>query len=412
MITYLSRLTAERDSLTEMATTLAETATTEDRDLTDTERGSLAQWQTRCAEIDGQLTEYNAQAESARAYARLRSEIDNREDEAAPPTGSRALATRQANTPALVDWGDAFVGSEAFRDYPGSGTSRRVEVPFDLEQRAAITLGDQPAGALRPFVYTPANYTYQSPLLDVVGKVTTSANAVQWLQWTPNPQAAASVVAEGELKPEATMDEDLVSASLETYAHWKAISRQALEDVPQIRSIIEGRLRQGIVVALETAVATALNAAPIPPVTGSAAGGDNLLGMIREGMATVQAAGYGAANAVLLNPADWAGIDVAIMGGTLGGPTVNNGFWGLRPIAVPSVPAGTAYVGNFATAVQLFTRSTADVFMTDSHADYFVRNLLLLLAEIRAKATVPDPQAAAKCTVGAVAAAASPSGGK
>ena len=41
----------------------------------------------------------------------------------------------------------------------------------------------------------------------------------------------------------------------------------------------------------------------------------------------------------------------------------------------------------------------AEVFMTDSHDDYFVRNLLLLLAETRALATVPDPAAIAECTV-------------
>jgi HK97 family phage major capsid protein len=405
MITYLSRLTSERDSLTEAATELAEKATREERDLTATEQDSLRSWQTRCAEIDGQLTEYNAQAESARAYARLRDEISTHDE---PVT----LATRERPSSALETrgWGELFVESEAFRDYPGAGTSRRVEVPFLLEERAAIMISSQPAGALPPYVYSPAAYTYSSPLLDVVGKVTTSANAVQWLQWTPNPQAAAPIVAEGDLKTEAPFNEELASDTLDTYAHWKAISRQALEDVPQIRSIVEGRLRTGIVVALETAIATALNAAPIPPVTGSAAGGDTLLSSIRVGVATVQAAGYGSPNAVLLNPADWAALDIATIGNA-GGASGQSGFWGMRAVAVPSVPEGTAYVGNFATAVQLFTRGSVDVFMTDSHADYFVRNLLLLLAEIRALAAVPDPAAAAKCTVGVVTAAA-PSAGR
>jgi HK97 family phage major capsid protein len=390
MITYLSRLTSERDSLTESATTLAETAAREERDLTSTEQDSLRSWQTRCAEIDGQLTEYNAQAESARAYSRLREELSTRDEET--PTPTRPARTSSALE--LRGWGDLFVESEAFENYPGSGTSRRVTVPFELEERAAITLGGQPAGLLPPYNYTPAAYTYQSALLDVVGKVTTSANAVQWLQWSPNPPDAAPIVAEGDLKPEAAFTETLASDSLDTYAHWKAISRQALEDRPQIRSLVEGRLRTGIVVALEDAIATSLNAAPIPPVMG-----EGLLQSIRSGVATVQSAGYGAPNAVLLNPADWAALDLQTVGNA-GGTPMQSGFWGLRAVAVPSVPEGTAYVGNFGTAVQLFTRGTVDVFMTDSHADYFVRNLLLLLAEIRALATVPDPQAAAKCTVG------------
>ena len=41
------------------------------------------------------------------------------------------------------------------------------------------------------------------------------------------------------------------SVTLVTWAHWKEITRQALEDIPQIRSIVEGRLRQGLVGAIE-----------------------------------------------------------------------------------------------------------------------------------------------------------------
>jgi HK97 family phage major capsid protein len=386
MHTYLTRLTTERDSLTQAATELAERAASDERDLSSTEADSMRAWQTRCAEIDTQLTEYSAQAESARAYATLRNVIDQPADDQQAPRPA-GMQTREAQ-----GWGDLFVASDAFRDYPGAGTSRRLELPFDLETRAAISLAGTP-GVVPPYVYTPAAYQYASPLLDVVGKVQTNANSVQWVQWAPNPQAAASVVAEEAVKPEATMTPTVVPGTLETVAHWKGITRQALEDIPQIRSTVEGRLRQGLVVALEGMVSTALGAATIPGVSGP-----TLLASIRSGVATVQAAGYGNPNAVLLNPEDWAGLDVATIGNA-GGASGQSAFWGMQAVAVPSVPAGTAYVGNFQTAVQLFTRSAAEVFMTDSHADYFVRNVILLLAEIRALATVPDPAAAAECTV-------------
>src|SRR4029077_13358467 len=125
-------------------------------------------------------------------------------------------------------------------------------------------------------------YQYASPLLDVVGKVTTNANSVQWVQWAPNPQAAASVVAEEALKPEAAMTPTVVPGTLETYAHWKGITRQALEDVPQIRSTVENRLRQGLVVALEGAVSAALTAATLPTATVPLGG--TLLEAIRVGV--------------------------------------------------------------------------------------------------------------------------------
>lgn len=387
MLKQLERLTAERDSLTAAATSLADKAAGEDRDLTPAERASLAEWSTRCATIDADLVAYNADAESTRAYAKLRDQL------AAQPD----LQTRQADGPnPAAGWGELFVQSPEFADYPGAGTSRRVSVPFDLETRAAIMVSNAPAGSIPPFTYQAAQYAYPSPLLEVVGKVTTSSQAVQWVTWAPNPQAAAPVVPEGELKPEAVMTPTIVADTLDTYAHHKAISRQALEDIPQIRSTVENRLRQGITVALEEAVTAALLAAPIPASTVPLGG--SLLEAIRAGVATVQSAGYGNPNAVLLNPADWADLDVATVGNA-GGASGQAGFWGMRAVAVPALPAGTAYVGNFQTAVQLFTRASAEVFMTDSHADYFLRNLLLLLAEIRALATVPDPAAAAECSV-------------
>jgi hypothetical protein len=386
MLKQLSRLTAERDSLTLTATNLADKAADENRDLTPAERATLTELSTRCAAIDADLVAFNTEAENERAYGALRGKLAQAAD----------LETRAAPPAAPAGWGDLFVTSDAFRDYPGAGPSRRVEVPFDLEERAAILIGNMPAGSLPPYTYTPASYAYPSPLLDVVGKVTTASAAVQWVTWAPNPQAAAPIVPEGELKPEAVMTPTIVNDTLDTYAHHKMISRQALEDVPQIRSTVEGRLRQGITVALEDAVTDALLAAPIPAATVPLGG--ELLDAIRIGVATVQSAGYGNPNAVLLNPMDWAALDSATVGNA-GGASGQSGFWGMRAVAVPALPAGTSYVGNFQTAVQLFTRATAEVFMSDSHGDNFLRNILTILAEIRALATVPDPAAAAKCSV-------------
>jgi HK97 family phage major capsid protein len=408
MLTYLRRLTDERDSLTQSATDLADHAATDERDLTDTERSSLTAWQTRCAEIDAQLTEYNAQAESQRAYARLRDTLHDHDDDAEPRRPAGRVQQRQADT--ARGWGDSFIESDAFKGYVGAGSSARVEVAGVYEERAAvldrlqtrapIDTGD---GIAVPYIYTPPTPNFPTPLLSVCGHVTVANNSVSWVQWTPQPPPAAGVVVEGALKPEMTMTATPTSDTLETIAHWKEITRQALEDIPQIRATVETRLRAGIFRKLEADIAVALAAAPIPPVTsGSAAAGDTLLAAIRVGLAEVETNGY-TPNAVLLNPADAADIDLAIMAGTLLGPTQTAGVWGLRVVGVSGLPAGTAYVGDFAQAVTVFDRGTTAVYLSDSHADNFIRNVLLLLAEIRALATVPEPQAAAKCSVGALA---------
>lgn len=390
MLTYLKRLTDERDSLTESATSLATRAAEEERDLSDTERQSMASWQQRCAEIDTQLTEYNTQLESQRAYANLRAQLDEdrTETRSVSPSSSTSIETRS--------WGDLFVESDAFSNYNGAGSSARVEVPGLFEQRAAITSALPAPWVTPPYVYSPASYNESTPLLDVIGHVTTSSNAVEWIQWGPNPMGAATVVPEGELKPEATITPVAHADSLDTYAHWKGITRQALEDIPQIRSIVESRLRAGLYRALENAAVAALAAdTTIPDVTDP-----DLLTGLRIGMGTVQANGYGQPNAVLLNPADWAALDVSVAVMSNSAATSQAGFWGLRPIALPDIPRGTAYVGDFSTAVQMFDKGSASVFMSDSHADNFVRNILLVLAEMRALVTIPDPFAAAKVIVG------------
>ena len=85
MITYLQRPAAERDSLSKAATDTTKKATTEERDLTDTEQSSLKAWEERCAEIDRQLKDYGDQAESQRAYARLRDQISTPDAPTRPP---------------------------------------------------------------------------------------------------------------------------------------------------------------------------------------------------------------------------------------------------------------------------------------------------------------------------------------
>ena len=119
---------------------------------------------------------------------------------------------------------------------------------------------------------------------------------------------------------------------------------------------------------------------------------------IRLGLATVQAPGYGTPATVVLNPADLAAIDISIMGSTMSGPQLNNSVWGLNFIPSSGVAVGTAYVGDLGAAVQLFRRANASIFLTDSHGEFFVSNIVLILAEIRASVAVSEPAALVEVT--------------
>lgn len=382
MITYLQRLTNERDQLTVSATDLAERAAKEDRDLTDTEAESLKSWQTRCGQIDAQLTEYNGTVESQRAYARLRNELDQPEPEL-QHRGSQQLETRSL--------GAQFVESPSFQSYTGHGQSERFEVAdyMGFEARAAITTANL---AIPHFVLPPVVPVTSAPLLEVSGHVMVSSGVVDWVEMGGDPTAA--VVAEGAAKPEATITATAKTSSLDTIAHWVQITRQALDDATYIQSVIEGKLRRGLLNKAEGDMAAAIDAS-----TGvQTATSTDMLAAIRIGLGKVESAGY-RPNAVALNPADFAELDVAVMASTVSGPIQQQSFWGMRAVAAAAIPVGKAYVGDFQTGATLFDRGVTSVFVSDSHASLFISNILVILAEARLKSAVTEPLALCECTV-------------
>lgn len=385
MLTYLRRLVDERTSLTEQITRLADTAAGEDRELTDTEKKTLDGMQTRCAEIDPQLEQYNAQLESTRAFAELTSRLETmreREPETRTPSPGRQLE--------YTSWGQQFVESDQFRNYNGHGQSGRFSIEGFLEMRAAITTTQL---AIPHMTWAPVEYQTRAPLLEVCGHVMTSAGVVDWIELGGDPVAA--VVAEGAAKPEAAVTATPKSAALDTLAHWVQITRQALDDAPYIKSILEGKLRRGLLNKAEADMAAAIDASTAVQSSVSAV---SLLAAIRGGIGKVEAAGFNP-NAVALNPADYAQLDVDVMGTTGGtGPSRQATFWGLTPVSAAAIPAGKAYVGDFAVGATLFDRGVTNVFLSDSHASLFISNILVILAEARLKSAVTDPLALCECT--------------
>src|SRR5262245_21091051 len=254
MLEYLRRLTAERTTLTETATRTADDAAAKNRDLTEVEATSLANLQARCAEIDAQLTQYDDQLESQRAYAALLERIDaGTAVDTRTPSSSSSSRTTAPDPPS--SWGAVFVESDAFRAYPGHGQSGVVELANFLELRAPILSTSLP---MPHFVLPPVAYQTRAPLLEVCGRVTVSSGVVDWVEIGGDPVAA--VVAEGAVKPEAAFAATPKTAALDTIAHWVQITRQALDDAPYIQSLIEQKLRRGLLNKAEADMAAAIDA--------------------------------------------------------------------------------------------------------------------------------------------------------
>jgi len=379
MLTYLRRLVDERTSLTEIQTRMADAAATESRELSEQERTEISRMQTRCAELDQQISEHNGQLESQRAYAGLLERIEHNQ----PQVPAQRTIGQQLET---TSPGEAFTESEQFRAYQGHGTSGRVQIADYLELRAAITTANL---AIPHFIAAPVEQTFTSVLLGMVSVVRVSAGVVDWVEIGPDPTAA--VVAEGAAKPEATVTFTPKTSSLDTIAHWISITRQALDDASYIRSLLEGKLRRGLLKKVEADLAALIIAITTPTAVNA-----SLSTAIRMAVGTVEANGY-SPNAVLLNPADMASLDVAAAGAPGGTPAQRTlSYWGLTPVPYAAVPAGTSYVGDFREGATYFDRGVSDVFLSDSHQDLFIKNTLVILAETRGKSAITEPLAFCK----------------
>lgn len=385
MLTYLRRLVDERTSLTEIATRMADTAANEDRDLNEAERAELTRMETRCAELDAQIVAHNGQVESARAYATLVERIEANTTGGHVPEQRNGFDRGPTETTSPTQ---AFVESAEFRTYGGHGTSGRVGLENYLEFRAAITTANL---SIPHYVHTPVEQTFSPILTPLVNVVRVSSGVVDWVVIGADPTAA--VVAEGAAKPEAAATFTPATSSLDTIAHWYQITRQALDDASYIRSLLEGKLRRGLLKKVDADLLAAIAAAAV-----SGGVDADLSKAIRKGIGYVEGNGY-TPNGIILNPADYVTIDVAAAALPGGSPvTRTRTYWGLPVVPHAGVTAGTAYVGDFAEAVTLFDRGVTDVFMTDSHASLFISNILVILAEARVKSAVTEPAGMCKVT--------------
>jgi HK97 family phage major capsid protein len=64
-------------------------------------------------------------------------------------------------------------------------------------------------------------------------------------------------------------------------------------------------------------------------------------------------------------------------------PPTRRILWGLPVVITSRIAAGTALVGAFKTAAQLFRHGGVRVDISNSHSDYFIKNKLAIRAEER-----------------------------
>lgn len=249
----------------------------------------------------------------------------------------------------------------------------------------------------------------QLSILDLLPTGTMSENTLPYTQESGSFDTAAET-GEGTLKPEGALvltDQEAIAA---TIAHWMKVRKQALADSEALRSIMDARLRYGVLRRLEAQVVNGsgsgvnmrgiLNTSGIGAVTFTS--GALITDQVLRGITTVLL-GNARPTGIILNPIDWQTALLAKATGDghyfSGGPfqVTPEMLWGVPLVPSPVIAAGTCLVGDFDIGAQLLIREGVNVLLSDSDQDDFVNNRVTMLAEMRA--ALPVFQPTAFCTV-------------
>lgn len=430
-------MTVKTEELTEelkhhlvAAREIAAKAEAEDRDFTDAERTQLNTHMAKAKEVKEGLEKAKATSTMRQALADLGEGVELNEK-----SGERRTPSGLIVPPAGKTLGETFTESDAYAGLMaqaprgGFGAKSRVQ-SMPVGYKSLVTgASDTSAGAWVTNDYMGQRVgldLFQRPLRlrDVVTNGTTTSDTVEYVRITSTTNSAAPVAeatssaaptapggagalvnnAGGGYKPESALAAAKVTTPVRTIAHWIPITKRALSDASQIRTLIDSFLKYGLEEELEDQMiagdGTGENFDGLGNVSGvqAQAWDTNALTTLRKAKTKVRTVGRSVANAYLLNPADLETVDLLqdnegrfYFGGPAGVGSASV-LWGLPVIETEAVPAGTGYVGDFRKAI-LWDREQASITVTDSHADFFVRNLVAILAEMRAAFGVIQPSA-------------------
>jgi HK97 family phage major capsid protein len=263
----------------------------------------------------------------------------------------------------------------------------------------------------------------RAPLVldDLISHRATASDVVEFVQETSHTNAATPVAeattsaaptapgsagplvpaAGGGYKPEGAWAFKVVQATVKTIAEWVPITKRALADVSQLEGLINDELQKDLKDVREAQMLNGDGAGEdlqgITTTTGiqTQAFATDIFTSVRNAITKLRTIGRVNPNAILLNPADSATVDLTkdLQGRYYyGGPQAlgPKTLWGLPIVESEYQALHTSTVGDFSKAVT-WDRQQSTVTMTDSHADFFVRNLVAVLAEERMAFAVTRP---------------------
>jgi HK97 family phage major capsid protein len=406
------------------ARAIADAVDTAGRDFTAEERAQVTGLMKEAGDYKAKLKQAQGDDEMRKQLAAFGFDAPPQEQKSngpgAPAGAGNTLGERFTNAKAYQEWYKSIAPNGMIPESRKGISSPSVDVKnFGMFKKDLITgTSSTSAGAWiipdQSGIYEPLG-RFPLTLRQLISVRTTTSDTVEFVRQTaqvtqaaPVPEAnvttytGATGQVEGK-KPEAAIAFERVSEPVKTIAVWIPATKRALSDAAQLRGLIDQELREDLMEELETQL---LNGNGI---------GENFTGLnntantlaqafvtdiqttTRKAITHLSVTGKQMPTAWLMHPNDWETIDLLkdLQGRYYwGGPTAmgQRTLWGVPVVQSYFLTPGTAWLGNWSKAV-LWDREQATITTTDSHSDFFIRNMVAILAEMRAAFGVIRPSA-------------------
>jgi HK97 family phage major capsid protein len=329
--------------------------------------------------------------------------------------------------------GEVFIESKAYNDSPkggktsdgqiGESTSRvsvkaghalPLNVLRKMEQKATftgsgtgLTGNDRQAGIVNLGIQPMT-------VADLFSQSQTSDNNVRYVKETSHTNAATTV-AEGAQKPEASFNLEEADAPVRKVAVTARITDETFADFPQVRDYINNRL---VFMVQQTEEAQLMSGSGVAPeilglttagsgIQTQSLGADSLANALYKAITKVRTVGFFEPDAIVMHPTDYQTLRLAQEGGTtgqyFGGGYMLGAFgqpfvstppvWGLKTVVTTAATVGNAVVGAFKLGATVYYRNGLTVDATNSNEDDFEKNLISLRAEQRLALAILRPLA-------------------
>jgi HK97 family phage major capsid protein len=327
--------------------------------------------------------------------------------------------------------GEQFTGSDVYEQMKSHG--RGNNQPVVMEKKDVTSLAASAGALIRP---DRDSRVFQDPnrplrIRDLIPTVPTASNAVEFMRenvFTNNAgvqgpstgSGANQAIGAGDFvaKNESNITYELVTKPVRTIAHWMPASRQVLSDAPMLQNLIDNRLTYGLDLESDDqllngdglgqnldgilADADINDAGELPSGTAAADIPSAMIDHIRKAIRIEQQSEYYNMTGLVLNPVDWEVLETAkatdghyLMVSMPTGRATET-VWRVPVIVTNAIAASTFLIGDWNMGAVLYDREDVSVRVSESHADYFVKNGVAILAEERYTLAIPLPKAFCK----------------